>query len=173
MLVCCRVLKSHGICSLGLVSFCWAFWDQMLTIEIKHDPKQIKEKLGTPVSTGSGIKVEQASFPFYFLYSKLTWDFWSNPFSVHNLSYEFLQQASCRLQLPQDPRDICFSFRVWRTGLQVGKSRSLCHAGKTFPLKIFLPMWKWFFAFNNFMIGELAQSGVKYLLGALLCLRTV
>lgn len=27
--------------------FCWVFWDQMLTIEIIHEPKQIKEKLGT------------------------------------------------------------------------------------------------------------------------------
>lgn len=176
MFFCCRVLKSHGICSLGVVSFCWAFWDQMLTIEIMHDPKQIKEKLGTSTLHRKWNQrwASPISFlPFVFKTNMYPWDFWSNPFTVRNLSYEFLQQASCRLRLPQDPRDTCFSFRACSTGLQVGEHRSFYHAGKTFPLKTFPPRWKRFFAFNNFTIRELARSGVKYLFGALLCLRTV
>lgn len=31
---------SHG--------FCWVFWDERVSTEIIHDPKQIKGKLGTP-----------------------------------------------------------------------------------------------------------------------------
>lgn len=52
VLFCWRAPKSHGIYSLGIAGFYKGFLlglgGQMVTVEIVHDPEQIKGKLGTP-----------------------------------------------------------------------------------------------------------------------------
>lgn len=45
-------------------------------------------------------------------------------FILCNMSDEYLQQGSCRLWLPQNSKEMCFSLRVCSIGLQVGEDLS-------------------------------------------------
>lgn len=58
--------------------FCWAFWDQMLTIEIMHHPKQIKEQVGTSSLHRKWNQRRESSISvllFVFKTNVYPWDF--------------------------------------------------------------------------------------------------
>lgn len=134
--------------------FCWVFWDQMVTIEIIHDPKQIKEKLGT---SSLHIKLNQrwasliSFLLFVFKTNVYSWHFWSVSTSE---GFTWAVSSFSQLWLPQDPMNMCFSFRICSTGMEVGKSTCFYHAGETLPFKTFLPKWRWCFHFNSSMIRD-------------------
>lgn len=113
--------------------FCWAFWDWMLTIEIMHNPKQIREKLEM-FSLHRKWKQRQARSISFFLFvfkpNVYPWDLWCKPFPVFNLSDECLWQTSWRFPKPQDPREMHLSFRLCSTELRLSTPPV-----RPFPLK--------------------------------------